>query len=67
LKKKPLKSLLQEDHPFVQQGSSPKQRRKEVLVMKEYKVELEALHWMGMAFSVRVCAFKGSGYARWVS
>jgi meiotic recombination protein SPO11 len=50
LDKKRLKSLLQEDHPFAQQGLNPKQRRKELLAMKEYKVELEALHWMGMAY-----------------
>lgn len=50
LDKKRLKSFLKEDHPFVQQGWNPEQRRKELLAMKRYKVELEALHWMGMAY-----------------
>ena len=48
LDKKRLKSLMQEDHPFLQQGLNPEQRRDELMAMKRYKVELEALHWMGM-------------------
>jgi meiotic recombination protein SPO11 len=43
-----LDSLLAEDHPFGQQGWNPKRRRQELKAMKQFKVELEALHWMGM-------------------
>lgn len=50
LDKKRLKSFLEEDHPFLQQGWNPKQRRKELSAMKRYKVELEALHWVGMSY-----------------
>jgi meiotic recombination protein SPO11 len=48
LDKNRLASLLAEDHPFGQQGWNPKQRRKELMAMKQFKVELEALHWLGM-------------------
>ncbi|KAL3904073.1 MAG: hypothetical protein SGILL_010209, partial [Bacillariaceae sp.] len=47
LDKKRLKSLLQEDHPFLRPC------RGELLAMKRYKVELEALHWMGMTYMSR--------------
>jgi hypothetical protein len=52
--KKRLESLLDENHPFAQQGWNPQQRREELLAMKRYKVELEALHWLGIDY---MCKF----------
>ena len=50
LDKKRLETLLDDDHPFCQHGWNPTQRRKELMAMNQYKVELEALHWKGMDF-----------------
>lgn len=50
LDKTRLESLLDETHPFGQTGWNPEQRRLELEAMKEFKVELEALHWLGMDF-----------------
>jgi hypothetical protein len=45
-----LDTLLDDDHPFCRQGWNPEQRRKDLMAMNQYKVELEALHFKGMDF-----------------
>ncbi|KAG7336859.1 DNA topoisomerase VI subunit A [Nitzschia inconspicua] len=50
LDKKRLESFLDSDHPFGRQGWDPQQRRIELEAMKQFKVELEALHWLGMDY-----------------
>jgi meiotic recombination protein SPO11 len=50
LDKKRLATLLDENHPFAQRGWNPERRRSELQAMDEFKVELEALHWLGMDY-----------------
>lgn len=45
-----LETLLSEAHPFCAYGDDPSARETELQAMMETKVELEALHWLGMDF-----------------
>jgi meiotic recombination protein SPO11 len=48
--KKRLDSLLLSDHSFQHQGLDSDQRRQELEDMGKYKVELEALNWLGIDY-----------------
>lgn len=43
-----LETLLSETHPFCDYGQDPEARATELEAMMDTKVELEALHWLGM-------------------